>query len=294
MATLSSLSNVNYQSSTAANIQNWAGLVQSLLTSGGWVQTSDTGQTAAASLPATTAANQSVGYQVWRMADALQASYPVYMKIEFGSNAAATTAAVYVTIGTGSDGAGNITGVLFARQQVATSTGSPASTTGSFRGSADTNRLWFALIGNSGAAGSSLLSIERTKDALGADSNEGVLVTIGGSAANSAVWTTRFHQFVSFTNNTFPALTVLGAFVPSGTTWADGTAIGVCPVRYHNASPSNPGLNLMVYLNGDTPASSAVSIAAYGTSHTYLPLGTGVFSTAVPANANASLLCRWE
>jgi hypothetical protein len=55
-------------------------------------------------------------YAVYRMADALQATAPIFMRITYGSGNFGTgtpVPAFWVTLGTGSNGAGVITGIFY-------------------------------------------------------------------------------------------------------------------------------------------------------------------------------------
>ena len=103
---------------TAAYLNAMFSALMTNLGNGGWAQTLDSGQinlTTNALYPSS--ANQSIGYQIWQMQDGLQTTYPIFIKFEFGSAASASLPAFWLTIGTSSDGAGNITGILFARTQ---------------------------------------------------------------------------------------------------------------------------------------------------------------------------------
>lgn len=289
------LATTNYQSLSTAAIRSWAGQVEATFSSGGWTQTADTGQTAANALPLQSTANAVSGYQIWKMADALAGTYPCFIKIEYGSGAGTSggNAGVWITIGTGSDGAGNITGVLQTRLAVHSGSVSVGGTSNPYWGSASTSRIAF-FMSCQNSTFPMLFSIERSKDAAGADTGDGFLALIGdttGSAA--AVWV--LFRYLRPSGNTLGNSTVIGAFVPSGTTWADsGSVFGVCPLRYFNGQPSNPGLNWAVYFNGDTAAGSSVSLSIYGASHTYMPMGSTYLGTVIAGAATSTLMMLWE
>ena len=80
--------------------------IASLLT-----KTSDTGQIAkpiTAARP--TGTNQYAGYEIFRFNDAYQATYPIYLKVQYGFGGENGRPTLSIQTGTGSDGAGNITG----------------------------------------------------------------------------------------------------------------------------------------------------------------------------------------
>ncbi len=98
-----------------ADFRAWGVLYSAALAACGLVQTADTGQIdwVTVTRPGT---NTAAGYQIWRFNDTLQGAAPVYIKFEFGTGASATRPMVWITLGTGSDGAGNITGGYIARR----------------------------------------------------------------------------------------------------------------------------------------------------------------------------------
>lgn len=104
--------------------REWGKAVSDGIRAVGLIQTDDTGQidweTVTAPTTAATAAGIAVGYEIWRFDDALQATHPVVIKLEYGAGAGATPAAnspyMWVTIGRATNGAGSITGTLAPRR----------------------------------------------------------------------------------------------------------------------------------------------------------------------------------
>lgn len=259
---------------TAANVQAFAGALFGNFSAGGLVQTSDTGQTANASFPAATGTSQSLGYQVWRMGDTLQSTAPVFMKFEIGSGTALNNPSIWLTIGTGSDGAGAITGIIMARTQI-TNTGVSASYPCYF--SSSTNRFSFAIGCYSAGTNYFLcITLERSKDSAMADTNLGL--SFKAFAGN-----TQYHQYIPFTGTvrasqsyaSLPAGGALGSL-------ADGTTVGMIPIYPLSASgPVFPGLNLMAYYGADLTQFNPIAATVGGASHTYVPLGaTSPLTTA--------------
>lgn len=93
-------------------------ITSALTTVGGLVQTNDTGQMNSLSPPALTstsgATNQLFGYRIFRFNDALQATRPIFLRIELRytnqSNGTSKLPHFNFQIGTGSDGVGNLVG----------------------------------------------------------------------------------------------------------------------------------------------------------------------------------------
>lgn len=80
--------------------------IQTMFAAAGLIQTADTGQ-----VNLTTANANVGGYQIWKINDSLATTYPIFVKINlFFQYSSYYT--MQITVGTGSDGAGNISGVV--------------------------------------------------------------------------------------------------------------------------------------------------------------------------------------
>lgn len=94
--------------STLTNFKQWAQIISNFMATITWTQTGDTGQVnwgTIASVPGT----NSFVYEMWKPSDALTS---FILKIEYGTQAIAGRPALRLSIGTGSDGAGNLTGFI--------------------------------------------------------------------------------------------------------------------------------------------------------------------------------------
>ena len=97
-----------YSHNDDAGFQYWSTDVSTRLQTAGLVQTADTGQVnlASATRPGTGAY---AGYHIYYLNDALHATNPLYIKIEWGTGNNAGRASMRITLGTGTDGAGTLT-----------------------------------------------------------------------------------------------------------------------------------------------------------------------------------------
>lgn len=104
---------------TDAQFRAWGSELSARLAAIGLVQTADTGQInwATVTRPAT---NTAAGYEIWRFNDTLQGTAPIFLKLEYGTGSAANTPATWLTVGTGSNGSGTITGSATTRIQCST------------------------------------------------------------------------------------------------------------------------------------------------------------------------------
>ncbi len=157
---------------TTAQFLAWAQSLSQAIQAVGLVRTTDTGQINWGTAVAPTAPNQSVGYEIYRLNDALQATAPFFFKIEYGSGSATATPAVWITTGIGSDGAGNITSPS-SRQQVACGSSTSTSSFQSYV-SGNVNRLAVAMWGGNTTSNaySTVFAVERSHAADGSDTGE--------------------------------------------------------------------------------------------------------------------------
>ena len=105
-------SSINLQHTTDIEFNHWVNRFVDGLTAIGMVQTADTGQTSFGSplipIPGT---NTDAGFQIWRFDDAQHAAgNPLICRFDFGTDATAGDAAIDITVGTTTDGAGTMTG----------------------------------------------------------------------------------------------------------------------------------------------------------------------------------------
>jgi hypothetical protein len=97
--------------STLANYLAWAkGIADALKTLPGLAQSADTGQINWASVAAVPGVNAYSGYEIYRLNDSLDATAPVFIKIEYGTGASVNQPALRISVSTATNGAGTLTG----------------------------------------------------------------------------------------------------------------------------------------------------------------------------------------
>jgi hypothetical protein len=280
-------------SNNSTTFRTLCSFFEQALTAAGWVQTSDTGQTAAASLAGTSATNTAVGYQIWRMNDALQATNPVFMKIEFGTGAVTSGVGIWITIGTGSNGSGTLTGHVSSRNLYYANATS-ASLFPCFA-SGSTSRISFLmcltyLTPNVTFA----FGVERSKDASLEDTGAGVMIQGTSTGYSAGSW-----QYLPFVGSirlpqVSPCCPVFGS--GAQTSLALGNQVGVLPILpYAVTGPVNPGFNFMAYWTLDTAPKNALPVVIKGAMHTYITLGLPFGWTPAIANWTfSSFMMRYE
>lgn len=110
-----------------ATFRAWGSDYSAHLAAIGMVKTADTGQIDWATAIYAQGSSLHIGYEIWKFADTLQASSPIFVKLWYGSSSAATNKsfpAMFITVGTGSDGSGGLTGPVTNEIQLSPSNNS--------------------------------------------------------------------------------------------------------------------------------------------------------------------------
>lgn len=95
--------------SSNATFRAWGSALAAALAAVGLTQTADTGQINWTTVTRP-GVNTAAGYEIWRFNDTLQGTAPIFLKIEYGTGSGASTPQAWLTVGTGSNGSGTITG----------------------------------------------------------------------------------------------------------------------------------------------------------------------------------------
>jgi hypothetical protein len=273
MATLFS-STLLPDNSTDVHFQAWAMFFENaLVTTGGWQISTDTGQTPPATLVHPTVGNTKKGFRVYRLSD----GGPVmYMRIDYGSSSAANTPGIWITLGTSTDGAGNIVapywnGGLSAAPNVSANTN---VATGAFNSYASCalNRATIAMFVSTNPAYHMVFAIERTQNPSGNDTTDGLLLvyrdgqfSASGMAQARYIWNLGGVQptaevgfnYVQTTRN------------PSETFGGD---IGVGVISHFKGLAVQPGKNFLITGSSDVSPESTITMTLYNSLRTYIQL----------------------
>lgn len=243
---------VPMHNATAADFRTWGKAVSDAFAAVGLVKVPDTGTIDWATTPgpgATTPGGTGIvaGFEIWRFQDALQPTHPVFIKVEYGSIHHATFPGMWVTIGRGTDGAGNIAGVLAPRRAAEGSTGTsgvaPTSIEPIYVSSDGSSLAFSARIGaGSTAVRMPAFVIERSRDHAGvATATGGVVLTEGAGmitaalTSSSSTYCAQMHAWTYAGDSTMgdvPAVLpdqVNGAPVSASTSLAAGDKAPVFP-----------------------------------------------------------------
>lgn len=272
--------------STDARFRNICTFIDvGLRTTSGWTKTTCTGEADPTTIAHPTVANTKQGFRVYAMADSLQATAPIYMRVDWGSGGAAATFAMWVTLGTGvNTGTGAITGVAFGPIQF----GGNTNSTGAVKsyGSGSTNRFCIALFTTTSNVGWMCFGVERTKNSNGVDTSDGLLIlgqstTGGGGVAD-------FSQYANFVSlGSQPAQETAWTYVLSHVNPSTFSSnVGVSLVIQFAGAAVQPGMNFIVTRSSDFAAGATVTVTVYGASRTYQHLDV---CAQAKANAGSSV-----
>lgn len=234
------------------------------ITGVGWVRTNDTGQIDTATV-VKPGVSTPAGYDIFRFDDALQATAPFFLKIEYGIGPSTNAFAWWITVGTGTNGAGVLTGNASTRSTAQTATDVGAIRTCTFAGAA--NRLAIVLFENHLSATAAMgLVIERSHADNGSDTAERVDEVLTGS-----VGTAQFHMIPAVGQFAVPAVqNYLPILLPTSGSALKGTDVGVFALFPNMAGPlRNPMIGLLAFLPGDIASGSEVPVSVYGVTRTY-------------------------
>ena len=182
MAIANFLSKASSQDNTV--FRDWGSKLSAAIQAVGFVKTSDSGQINWATV--NIVAGQMVGYDIFRFNDALQATHPIFIKLEYG-NTGGACAGFRVTVGKATDGAGNLSGIL--HQAASCPNGDQNNTTNftSYVSSGDGSMLVFSLWPQFNQSYSywHKFVIERSRDANGNATGDGTFCYRHTAAASN-------------------------------------------------------------------------------------------------------------
>ena len=277
---------------TDANYRQWTNALSSAFTAVGLTKTTDTGQAVfdgTQTHTTATTASTVPNWEIRQFTDSLQATSPFFLKIWYGCSAATNSSpALFIQVGTGTDGAGNLTGTV--SNIFESGTGTNYTTLIPCYVSGDGGRINVALypgnVANSGCG----FYVERLKDDNGNPIGDGVnFVSFSTAYAGG-----KQQQFVpkAGTGPVYPS-SPMNNFVcqmPFTGTGAYGNNLGVFPVCPNRGFTDNPDLGGLAYFQSDLPVGGIIiPITLYGVLHNYILISN--INNAGGNNGNNNIVC---
>lgn len=277
--------------SASAAFRTWAQAIEAQLLAGGLLQTTDTGQVDLTAV-AKPSASVFAGFRMYRFADALQATSPVFIRVDYGCATVANTPALRITVGTTTDGAGVIGGQMMAAPEVIAPSAAKASgaTLPSYCSGAP-GRI--ALVTNVDSAARTFAYgfwVERVRAADGSSSTDGIaVVVISPNSGVGFVVIPPAPAAVPGTSYTapWPTLDPSG----SGHSAKSGANVGLMPCIFiANAIPHLASFCL--FREGDIGAGASFTMAHLSATRTFMPFGTALAGSSQMNSSGMAML--WE
>lgn len=298
-----------HDSSTLTNFKSWAKPISDFLTACGWAKTSDTGQVDWTSIASVPAAGSFV-YEVWKPTDALQTgASQFFMRINYGKTGNAQAGPrIQFIIGTGTDGAGNLTGL--------TTTGSltnawdPFFTDGGGLGgnssvtfdcyfSGDTDRFSLMMYRSGPSVSlcrSFVFGVERTKNADGSNNAEGVTAVMFNTNTRSRGQQTHvFGVGISSAGATIPdgAVYCFAGLDGVNTSLAFNNNIPIAPLLPQYGKLGNPMTTFAAVHQQDIAEACFFTTTMYGATRTYIAAQPG-YSANLSGFSTSRLCMRYD
>jgi hypothetical protein len=269
-------------SSTVANFKQWGQAISLTFSTFGWLQSSDTGQVNWSTIAAVPGSGAFV-YEIWEPNDGLT---NFFVKLEYGNVSGTNCPSLRVSIGTGTNGAGTLTGFFTSVLNTNATTFTPPSTTTQyecdFSGAAG---RYGALMWRNGTNNSpQFFCIERSVNSSGAYTSSYVTVVAGGVSNLSCfsqqtllfgVGATPTTNARSSGNNTGGyTLNVSLPFWNSGTTSFNGS-IPFDNVRPNIGYNDYPMTTVGCGAGLDFVEGVTFTVTLYGSTRTYMPTKNG-------------------
>lgn len=258
----------------------------------GLVRVPFTGEINPSTVAAPTTPNTIRGYEIWRFDDALQATAPVYLKVGYGC-ASTGNFRLSLSVGTGTDGAGALTGAVTPTMVM--SMGDTSANVYATYVSGDSGRLLLRFWPELNAYSMDLISVERIPSATGQSSGDGIVAWLSSSQYFNEAHSIRFAdgRVDSYTSAPY-----LISTIPPGSSGAVDADVPLYPVRaWVGRRETRPLHNLLAYHGADIAAGNLIAVTCWdGVVRRYLPLGISI-SNSYGLAGGASyqyIAIRWE
>lgn len=281
-----------YNIATDADFRSWVAGVSALLqTASGLVKTTDTGQIDATTVTVGASIVTSRGYEIYRFNDSLQATKPVYIKIEYGTGSVLARPGMWVTVGTGSNGAGTITGQIGTRQSLIANAAPTSGVAYLHYVSVSTDRLVLAT-GIDTVTGTLpiMIAVERTRDSTGTATGDGITTIFGCGV--TATTNNFFFQLIPFLGAIATAVTAAPVVAPGhGSIAASGTDVALAVPQIFLGKPFYM-LGLVLGRAADLGSGTFTAIVL-GSTHTYLAFGASLSALSMHGTNAATGVEAW-
>jgi hypothetical protein len=270
---------------TDADFRSWGSGLSAQFAAIGLVKTADTGQIDWSTVLKPSGGSTQRGYEVWRFNDALQATKPVFIRIDFGAGLFANIPGILVTVGTGTNGAGTLTGQLSPAKALSAS-GIVATAPSYCSGSSSRLNL---VTNYSTVASTMLLCVERTKTGAGVDTGDAIVRLRNTNNDGLGYQMIPFVGLVTSDATLNPALDSNVGGLSSL-----GSDVMLSPTIVFYGKPLFA--SWCIYKNTEITALTPITFTHLGATRTYMPLGGPllVASLNIQGASGYALAMLWE
>jgi hypothetical protein len=276
-------------SSTLANFKQWASAISAFFATAGWSQAADTGQVNWSTIASVPGSGAYV-YEVWQPNDGLTT---FYLKVEYGNVSGTNCPSLRLSIGTGTNGSGTLTGFFTAaiNCNLASFTAPSTSTQYECDFSGAAGRICVMMWRNGTNNCQQLFCVERSLNSSG--SYTATYVTLyaigyngggsgGSSGSQQSVYLGVGAGPASLASSSFPA-------AGSGGILARLTGRGTLSAAFNGSIPIDvacpnigffdyPGTVIGIGQSADITEGVTFSVTLYGSTRTYMPSKNGAFA----------------
>lgn len=253
-----------------ASFRLWGSGIAAAIQGVGFTKTGDTGQIDFATVARPSASNFA-GYEMYAFSDTLQATLPVFIKVEYGVTGSTATPALRVSVGTATDGAGTLSGQLSGTLSLTGMATVSASLVQQVFAAGSSRRLTLVETDFATANKSLGFGVERTVDSSGNATADGYIVwALNAATANTA-------KVVPATGAiSGTALPLVGGAVAGGATFGAYAGKVFLAVPNPIIGKSLYGTAFVAYVGAVMQAGGPFTARVAGADRVYLPLGTSV------------------
>ena len=287
-----------YPVSNDTNFRTWGLHIADSFQAAGLTKTSDTGQIDWTTVLLPVTQNTFAGYEIYRFTtDTHQNTLGCFIKVEYGIGSAASRPALAFTVGTGTDGAGTLTGQVSTRQAFTPS--SSASGTNPVYSCGGDGRFVSVTNWNAGTTTASynfMIMVERTRTANGNTTADGINYFIQGPTSGTLYIGVSGH----ITATTVSELdSRVGGFLQNRTgNYLSQFSLSTLHAVNRNQL-LNPFVGALAYFSTDLVRLQPISCQIYNANRTYLPLGAYLGNVTAPfmnsfGHSNTGVALLWE
>ncbi|RYG14072.1 MAG: hypothetical protein EON92_03485 [Burkholderiales bacterium] len=279
-----------FEHTSDATFRAWGSELGTNLAAAGLVKTADTGQINWLTATRPASAGTAGGYEIWRFADS-----SLYLKIEYGTGGSALFPQMWLTVGTGSNGAGTLTGPQSTRGTVLNGT-QPTSYAIAYSTyicrTADALAVCFKMGSQSAVYPAGAFIVGKSVDAAGASDGAGYAVWRYGASTVHTLQSVRISG-AAFVGNAADLFTSIPG---APTNSLNGGNIQVYPMWMNLPEMRVFAFGVAYLVSEIAKLNTAPGVAMIGSvNHTYLALGqiaSSSFGGYTPSTYSLAMI--WE